>query len=116
MKQKHAQKIPVRYGMVLRLKADCLAEYKRLHADVWPEVLAAISRSHIRNYSIFVRDNTLYSYFEYFGNDFAVDMEAMASDAATLRWWALMEPMQIPFPDRASGEWWSRMEEVFHLD
>lgn len=114
MNPKYPEKNPVRYGMVIRLKADCCAEYKRQHADVWPDVLLAISRSHIRNYSIFLRDDTLYSYFEYFGDDFTVDMTRMASDAATRRWWALMEPMQIPFQDRAPGEWWSRMEEVFH--
>jgi L-rhamnose mutarotase len=27
-----------------------------------------------------------------------------------------MTPMQNPMPDRAEGEWWAVMEEVFHLD
>ena len=25
-----------------------------------------------------------------------------------------MEPMQQPLPDRKDGEWWMRIEEVFH--
>ncbi len=107
---------PVRYGMVLRVRPDHFEEYKRQHAAVWPEVLATIARCGIRNYSIFHKDFVLYSYFEYWGDDFAADMALMAADPATQRWWAVMEPMQEPLPTRAPGEWWARMEEVFHVD
>ena len=44
-----------RMGMVLGLKPEKVAEYKRLHAAVWPEVLAMISACNIRNYSIFLK-------------------------------------------------------------
>jgi len=107
---------PVRYGMVLRVRPERFEEYKRAHAAVWPEVLATITRCHIRNYSIFHKDSVLYSYFEYWGEDFAEDMKLMAADPATQRWWAVMEPMQDPLETRAPGEWWARMEEVFHHD
>jgi L-rhamnose mutarotase len=107
---------PVRYGMTLRVRPERLEEYKRHHAAVWPGVLATITRCHIRNYSIFLRGDVLYAYFEYWGDDFAADMKRMAADPDTQRWWALMEPMQDPYPDRGPGEWWSRMEEVFHHD
>ncbi|MFT3829139.1 MAG: L-rhamnose mutarotase [Opitutaceae bacterium] len=107
---------PVRYGMVLRVRPERFAEYKRHHAAVWPEVLATIAGCGIRNYSIFHKDFVLYSYFEYWGDDFAADMAKMAADPATQRWWALMEPMQDPLPTREPGEWWARMEEVFHVE
>ncbi len=102
--------------MVLRVHPEKFEEYKCLHAAVWPEVLATISRCHIRNYTIFHRDSVLYSYFEYWGDNFAADMKLMAADPATQRWWLIMEPMQVPYPNRAPGEWWSRLEEVFHHD
>lgn len=102
--------------MILRLRPEHEESYKRHHAAVWPEVLATISDCHIRNYSIFLKDHVLYSYFEYHGDDFAADMRRMAADPATQRWWAIMEPMQDPLPTRAPGEWWARMEEVFHHD
>ena len=110
------EKKPVHYGMVLRVRPERFEEYKRHHAAVWPEVLAMIERCQIRNYSIFHKDFVLYSYFEYWGDDFAADMAKMAADPTTQRWWALMEPMQDPLPTRAPGEWWARMEEVFHAD
>ena len=42
-----------RYGLVLGIKPEHVAEYERLHAAVWPEVLATIHDCNIRNYSIF---------------------------------------------------------------
>ena len=107
---------PRRFGMVLRLRSEKVEEYKRLHAAVWPGVLESISRASIRNYSIYYKDGWLFSYFEYWGSDFDADMRAMAADSETRRWWAVMEPMQEPLPSRAPGEWWARMDEVFHHD
>lgn len=116
MSQASTPQKPVRYGSSLRVRAENFAEYKRYHAAVWPDVLAMIARCNIRNYSIYHRDGVLFSYFEYWGDDYAADMKRMADDPATQRWWAVMKPLQDPWPDRGPDEWWSRMEEVFHLD
>ena len=45
-----------RMGMVIGVRPDQIADYKRVHAAVWPEILAKISECHIRNYSIFLRE------------------------------------------------------------
>lgn len=109
-----------RYGMVIGLKPEKLEEYKRLHANVWPDVLKMIEECSIRNYSIYlapVGDKYyLFSYFEYTGDDFKADMAKMAADPTTQRWWKHCEPCQIPLPNRAEGEWWMTLEEVFHFD
>jgi L-rhamnose mutarotase len=105
-----------RYGQVIRLQPGVKDEYVRYHADVWPEVLHMIHECNIRNYSIFLRDDTLYAYFEYVGDDFDADMAKMAADAKTQEWWAIMGPMQQPLENRKKGEWWANMEEVFHTD
>lgn len=107
-----------RYGSVIGIKAEKIAEYKALHAAVWPDVLAMIAKCHIRNYSIFLREpeNVMFAYFEYHGTDFAADMAMMAADPRTQEWWAVCGPMQEPLPSRAEGEWWADMPEVFHVD
>ncbi len=105
-----------RYGMTIRLKPECIDVYRSYHAAVWPEVLNKITECGIRTYSIFLKDSTLFGYFEYHGPDFAADMARMAADPKTQEWWAIMEPMQQPLETRAQGEWWANMEEVFHLD
>lgn len=110
-----------RYGTVIGLREDRIAEYKRLHAAVWPDVLKMIAQCNIRNYSIYLRrlpdgKHYLFSYFEYVGEDFAADAAKMAADSTTQKWWDVCKPCQEPFPDCAEGEWWASMEEVFHCD
>jgi L-rhamnose mutarotase len=105
-----------RYGMAIRLKAGCEDEYRRYHAAVWPEVLDMIRLCKIANYSIYLKDSMLFSYFEYHGDDFKADMARMAADARTQSWWAIMGPMQEPLESREDGEWWADMAEVFHMD
>lgn len=105
-----------RYGSVIKLKAEKLEEYKRLHADVWPEVLKKIRECNIRNYSIYYKDGLLFSYFEYHGDDFAADMRRMAADPQTQAWWKLTDPCQEPLESSKPGEWWASMEEFFHVD
>jgi L-rhamnose mutarotase len=110
-----------RYGTVLAVREEKIERYKELHAAAWPDVLAMLKQVHIQNYSIYLRKlpdgkHYLFSYFEYTGDDYAGDMDKMATDHTTQRWWAECMPCQEPLPDRAEGEWWAGMEEVFHLD
>ncbi len=107
-----------RMGMVIGIKAEHIAEYKRQHAAVWPTVLERIRLSHVRNYSIFLREpeNLLFGYWEYHGSDFASDMAAIAADLETQRWWSVCGPCQLPLPSRQPDEHWASMECVFHLD
>ena len=105
-----------RYGMVIRLKPERNEEYRQLHAAVWPGVLQTIRDCHIRNYTIYLKDEYLFSAFEYSGTDFAADMAKMAADPVTRRWWELTVPCQEPLATRKPGEWWASMEEVFHCD
>jgi L-rhamnose mutarotase len=105
-----------RYGSVIKVIPEAIESYKAYHAAVWPEILAIIRRSNIRNYSIYLKDNLLFGYYEYHGTDYKADMAKIASDAKTQEWWAIMEPMQQPLDTRGEGEWWAAMEEVFHAD
>lgn len=105
-----------RYGMLINVKPEKFAEYKRLHADVWPAVLDMIKQCNIRNYSIYHKDGFLFGYFEYEGTNFDADMAKMAADPTTQKWWDLCKPCQTPLQTRAPGEWWADMVEVFHLD
>lgn len=106
----------IRYAMTVGLKPEAEEEYKRYHAAVWPGVLETIRKCNIRNYSIYLRDQTLFAYFEYHGTDYAADMAKMAADKTTQDWWSIMNPMQCPLPTCKEGEWWASMEEVFHME
>jgi L-rhamnose mutarotase len=107
-----------RMGLVIGLEAAVIAEYKRIHRHVWPEVLKAIADSNIRNYTIFLKEpeNLLFAYWEYHGSDFAADVERMKKAPRMQEWWKITDPMQRPFETRKPGEWWAAMENVFHTD
>lgn len=105
-----------RYGMVIHAKPDKIEEYKKLHSDVWPDVLRRIKASNIQNYSIYMKDDILFSYFEYNGEDYEADMKKIAADESTQKWWDVCKPLLIPFENRNKDEFWANMEEVFHLD
>jgi L-rhamnose mutarotase len=105
-----------RFGQIIKVKPDKIEEYRKYHAAVWPDVLKMIKMCNINNYSIFIKDDYLFAYFEYTGKDFSADMAKMAADPTTQKWWDIMMPMQQPLANRKEGEWWSDMEEVFHLD
>jgi len=112
---------PVRYGMITGLKPEKLDHYKQLHAHPWPGVLDKIRECNIQNYSIYIQkiDDKyfLFSYFEYTGKNFDKDMQIMAADTITQRWWKETDPCQLPLREAlAKHKIWTSMEEVFHVN
>lgn len=108
------------FAWVTGLKPEKAAYYENLHAHPWPSVLKEIKASHIRNYSIHECqiDGKIYlfSYLEYTGTNFDLDMKRMAADPETQRWWHETDPCQLPLADAAAaGKIWSETKEVFYL-
>lgn len=107
-----------RMAMVIGVKTDRLDEYKRLHANSWPAMNAALKAANISNYSIYLREpeSLLFGYWEYGGTDFASDMSVLGATEVCKQWLALTDPCQQPLASATPGEWWSYLPEVFHLD
>ncbi len=104
-----------RFGQAIRIRPDKLDDYKALHKDPWPCVLETLKRCHIRNYSIFLFGDYLFTYFEYIGPNFSEDMKRMAEDPCTQQWWQQTAPCQIPLgSDPANG--WVDLEQVFFME
>ncbi len=97
-------------GSLIRLKEGSEEPYLALHRFVFPTVLERIARSNIGNYSIFLHNNLLFSFYDYSGDNFEEDMNALAADPETRNWWQLTEPLQQPLPSRKKGEWWASMK------
>jgi L-rhamnose mutarotase len=105
-----------RVASVIRLRPEKEAEYRALHEHVWPGVLATLRANGISNYSIFLRDGTLFSYFEFRGDDYEEASTRIANDETTREWWKLTDPCQHPVNSALDSEWWAEAEELFHLD
>lgn len=91
----------------MQLKPGHAAEYQRRHDAIWPELASLLQESGVRDYSIFLDEDT--------GALFAVlrrmeghTMEALPQHPVMRRWWAhmadLMEtqadasPVAVPLP------------------
>jgi L-rhamnose mutarotase len=102
-----------RFGQHAKLKPECVAEYKRLHAAAWPDVLKTIRECHLQNYSIYIMGTDLFAYFEYVGDDYEADMARMAEDPVTQAWWTHTKPC---FESHDEAVYYVDMEEIFHTD
>ena len=103
-----------RIGFRLAVKPDRFDEYKRIHREVWPDLLADISAAGIRNYSIFARGPELFGYLEC--DDWDAAKAALAGSDANRRWQAWMRDYLATPIDPDQEEPQELLEEVFHLD
>lgn len=102
-----------RLGFVMRLRPGAEAEYRRRHAQVWPEMLEELKAAGARNYSIFLRGEDLFGYLEV--DDLRRFQEHMATSPVNVRWQAEMTALIDPLTDPSTG-FHQRLEEVFHLE
>lgn len=101
----------LRFGQKAKLKPDKIEEYKRLHSQVWPDVLKTITECNLQNYSIFIDGNELFAYFEYVGDDFKEDMAKMERDPITLEWWKHTKPC---FLGHEENSYYQDMVNIFY--
>lgn len=109
-----------RYVQLVELKPEHEAKYREMHAEVWPEVVAAVKNANIRNYSIHLMElgdkKYLVSYFEYTGEDPEKDFATIAQDPTTRdKWWPITDDYQVRIEGTPDGEQWKRAEMVMHL-
>ncbi|KAF2222267.1 rhamnose mutarotase [Elsinoe ampelina] len=114
---------PKRVCQIVRLKPETFAEYKKIHDEIWPEVLQAIKTVNIGDYSIFLdeRDHTLIGVFKYFGNDFDGDLAKFRQNPSMQKWWKITDDMQDTLVKGSTGStdekgWWVNLPELFRLE
>ncbi|HWB85621.1 MAG TPA: L-rhamnose mutarotase [Bryobacteraceae bacterium] len=104
-----------RICFLLRVKKDRLAEYRRRHEAVWPEMLAALRETGWHNYSLFLTDDgLLVGYLE--TPDFQKALAGMASKEVNARWQKDMAPFFESGGGRKADEQMAPLPMVFHLD
>jgi L-rhamnose mutarotase len=105
----------MRIAMFTELKPEKEKDYRLLHDNPWPDVIAAIQRANFRHFSIFLEEIDgricLFGWLEYVGADIAADDAINKKDPASIRWWKETDACQIAPPD-ASGGMWGGMEEL----
>ena len=108
-----------RYCLTLDLKndPDLIAEYRRYHEQIWPEITQSIRDSGIEGMQIYLRGTRMFMIMDV-NDKFSFEAKARAESAnpKVQQWEALMWKFQQALPDAQPGEKWLPMELIFQLE
>jgi L-rhamnose mutarotase len=108
-----------RFCLTLDLKDDpkLIAQYKRYHEKVWPEITESIKDSGIEDMEIYLLGTRMFMIMEV-NDSFTFDKKTKADkrNPKVQEWEDLMWKFQKPLPQAKKGEKWLRMERVFKLE
>ena len=108
-----------RYCLTLDLKDDpaLIAEYKRYHERIWPEITASIKSAGIEEMEIYLLGTRLFMIMKV-KDTFSFEAKAKSDreDPKVREWEELMWKFQQPLPNGKPGEKWLLMERIFQLE
>jgi L-rhamnose mutarotase len=108
-----------RYCLTLDLKNDphLIAEYKRHHEKIWPEITRSIKDAGIEDMEIYLLGTRMFMVMEV-NEKFSFEAKAQADreNPKVREWEELMWKFQQPLPNAKSGEKWLLMEKIFKLE
>jgi L-rhamnose mutarotase len=91
-----------RVGFLIKVKPEKLEEYRRLHANVWPDLLAELKAAGIRNYSLWLRPDGLeFGYLEC--DDWQAACDYLATSEVHTRWQEFMQNYLDSATDSGQG-------------
>ena len=108
-----------RYCLTLDLKDDpgLIAEYKKYHEKIWPEITRSIRDAGIEDLEIYLLETRLFMIMEV-NESFSFEAKAKADrdNPRVQEWEQLMWKFQSPLPAAKPGEKWMLMERIFKLE
>jgi len=108
-----------RYCLTLDLKDDpkLIAEYKKYHEKIWPEITESIKRSGIEDLEIYLLGTRMFMIMEVNdGFSFEAKGAADRNNPKVQEWETMMWKFQQPLPQAKLGEKWLLMERIFKLE
>jgi L-rhamnose mutarotase len=108
-----------RYCLTLALKDDpkLIAEYKRYHEKIWPEITKSIRDAGIVDLEIYLLGTRMFLVMEVDERfSFEAKTKADRQNPKVQEWEELMWKFQKPLPNAKPGEKWMLMERVFKLE
>ena len=108
-----------RYCLTLDLKDDprLIAEYKRYHQKIWPEITESLKSSGIEDAEIYLLGTRLFMILEVNERfSFEAKADADRQNPKVREWEELMWKYQKALPQAKPGEKWLLMERIFKLE
>ena len=108
-----------RYCLALDLKDDpqLIAEYRRYHQKIWPEITESIRSAGIEDLEIYLLGTRMFMIMEVSETfSFEKKGEMDRTNPKVQEWEQLMWRFQKPLPQAKPGEKWMLMERIFKLE
>jgi L-rhamnose mutarotase len=87
-----------KYAFRMFLNAGCIAEYKKRHDEIWPELSALLKDAGVSDYSIYLDEENLVL-FAVLRRTVGHTMDALPGHPVMQRWWAHMADIMRANPD-----------------
>ena len=108
-----------RYCLTLDLKDDpkLIAEYKRRHERIWPEITQSIKDSGVEDLEIYLLGTRMFMILDV-NENFSFEAKAAADQHNPIvqDWEERMWEFQQALPQAKPGEKWLPMERIFKLE
>lgn len=108
-----------RFCLTLDLKDDpaLIAEYRKYHEKIWPEITQSIRGAGVENMQIYLLGTRMFMIMDV-DDKFSLEGKKQADldNPRVQQWEELMWEFQQPLPEAGPGEKWLRMEKIFELE
>lgn len=97
----------------MQLKPGTVEEYRRRHDTIWPELSALLTETGIRDYSIFLDEDSLalFAVLRLLPDN---TRDTLPDHPVMRRWWDYMAPLMEVEPGNRPVEW--PLSLLFHMD
>ncbi len=102
-----------KFAFKMTLKPGQLVKYKQRHDEIWPELVSALKRAGVRDYSIHFDEETNILFATMWRNK-SHSLEELAKTELMQKWWTYMADIMDTHPDNEPVT--IPLETVFHME
>lgn len=102
-----------KFAFKMQLNSGQLAEYKRRHDEVWPELVEALKEAGVRDYSIHYDEETNILFANMWRSK-THELEALSKTQLMQKWWAYMADIMETHPSNEPVA--TPLEIVFYME
>ena len=101
-----------RIAFKMKLNKGCEEEYKKRHDEIWPELQSLLKKSEIKEYSIFLDEETNILFGYLIIND-KNKLDDLPNEPIMQKWWAYMKDIMETNEDNSPVN--IPLKEIFYL-
>jgi L-rhamnose mutarotase len=102
-----------RVGMTWQVDPEHWEEYKDIHLNPWPELIAEIQKVGIHNYSIFAFGTRVFAYMEIEGDDPLAALDQLAQTDIKKKWDEEVTVWVLPEAEAGSDIQFLELDSIF---